>query len=62
LGKQEEPYPQADRLKRCLEAALAVDTASISAAAMAQGLTGAAVGQRIEQAREIAVDVALKVT
>ena len=59
LGKQEEPYPQADRLKRCLEAALAVDTASISAAAMAQGLSGAAVGQRIEQAREIAVGVAL---
>ena len=61
LGKQAEPYPQADRLKRCLQAALAVDTASISAAAMAQGLSGAAVGQRIEQAREIAVGVALDV-
>jgi tRNA nucleotidyltransferase (CCA-adding enzyme) len=61
LGKQAEPYPQADRLKRCLHAALAVDTASISAAAMAQGLSGAAVGQRIEQAREIAVGVALDV-
>ena len=61
LGKQAEPYPQADRLKRCLQAALAVDTASISATAMAQGLSGAAVGQRIEQAREIAVGVALDV-
>ena len=61
LGKQAEPYPQADRLKRCLHAALAVDTASISATAMAQGLSGATVGQRIEQAREIAVGVALDV-
>lgn len=51
LGLQDKPYPQAPHLHKMLQAALSVDTASVSELAMKQGLTGAQVGQRVEAAR-----------
>ena len=51
LGWQERPYPQAERLQALLQAALAVDTASVAQQAQAEGLSGAKVGERIEAAR-----------
>lgn len=51
LGLQDRPYPQAPHLHKMLQAALSVDTASVSELAMKQGLTGAQVGQRVEAAR-----------
>jgi tRNA nucleotidyltransferase (CCA-adding enzyme) len=60
LGKQANAYPQAQRLSLCLQAALSVDTAHISANALAQGAQGAAIGQRIDQAREEAIGQALE--
>jgi tRNA nucleotidyltransferase (CCA-adding enzyme) len=51
LGKQEEAYPQARRLQRALEAALAVPTASIAAAAQAQGQQAEQIGQAIAAER-----------
>jgi tRNA nucleotidyltransferase (CCA-adding enzyme) len=51
LGWHERPYPQAERLQALLQAALAVDTASVAQQAQAEGLNGAKVGERIEAAR-----------
>ena len=51
LGWQERPYPQAERLQALLQAALAVDTASVAQQAQTEGLSGAKVGERIEAAR-----------
>ena len=51
LGWHERPYPQAERLQALLQAALAVDTASVAQKAQAEGLSGAKVGERIEAAR-----------
>jgi tRNA nucleotidyltransferase (CCA-adding enzyme) len=51
LGWHERPYPQAERLQTLLQAALAVDTASVAQQAQAEGLSGAKVGERIEAAR-----------
>ncbi len=55
-GLAERPYPQADRLRRALKAALAVNTAEVAAQAMADGLTGPKVGERVHAARIAAVD------
>ena len=55
LGLHDSPYPQANHLRRMLQAALSVDTALVSEAAMKQGLTGAQVGQRVEAARVLAL-------
>jgi len=55
LGWHERPYPQAERLQTLLQAALAVDTASVAQQAQAEGLSGAKVGERIEAARIQAV-------
>ncbi len=55
-GLAERPYPQADRLRRALKAALAVNTAEVAARAMADGLTGPKVGERVHAARIAAVD------
>ncbi len=55
LGLSEQPYPQADRLREALRAALAVDTAQVAADAMARGLQGPHVGERIHAARLAAV-------
>jgi tRNA nucleotidyltransferase (CCA-adding enzyme) len=51
LGWQERPYPQAERLQALLQAALAVDTASVAQQAQTEELSGAKVGERIEAAR-----------
>lgn len=55
LGLSEIAYPQADRLKRALAIAQSVNTAAISAAALARGLKGEAIGRAIAQAREQAL-------
>ena len=57
-GLAETPYPQADRLRRALQAALAVNTAEVAAHAIAQGMTGPRVGERVHAARVAAVDAA----
>lgn len=55
LGWASRPYPQADRLRQALAAALAVDSASVSAQALHDGCQGAQVGARIHQARVQAI-------
>ncbi len=55
LGLSEAPYPQKARLQAALDTALAVDTASVSAQALAQGLRGPDIGKVISQAREQAL-------
>jgi len=59
-GLQLRPYPQAARLSTALDAALAVDSATISAPLLAVGASGEAIGKAIAQARDTAVEVALK--
>lgn len=51
LGHEERDYPQGRRLGAALQAVLAVDTSVVSAAAMAAGLSGPRIGERIHQAR-----------
>ncbi len=55
LGKEEQPYPQGERLAGCLRAALAVVTSEIAAQAQARGVNGAAIGELIHAARVAAV-------
>jgi len=55
LGSSEAPYPPRDRLGRALGLALGVDTATVAARAMAQGLAGPALGEAIRAARAQAV-------
>jgi tRNA nucleotidyltransferase (CCA-adding enzyme) len=59
-GFEERPYPQRERLQRALDAALAVDTAAVSAEALAQGWKGPAIGDAIRNARQAAVAAALE--
>ena len=59
LGLEERPYPQRARLQRVLDAALAVDTASVARAATARGATGELVGDAIAQARREAIAACL---
>jgi tRNA nucleotidyltransferase (CCA-adding enzyme) len=51
LGLNEQPYPQRQRLLGALSAAQNVSTAEVAAAAEAQGLSGAAIGQAVHAAR-----------
>ena len=51
LGLNEQPYPQRQRLLGALSAAQNVSTAEVAAAAEAQGLSGAAIGQSVHTAR-----------
>jgi tRNA nucleotidyltransferase (CCA-adding enzyme) len=51
LGLNEQPYPQRQRLLGALSAAQNVSTAEVAAAAEAQGLNGAAIGQAVHAAR-----------
>ena len=51
LGLNEQPYPQRQRLLGALTAAQSVNTAEVAAAAEAQGLSGAAIGQSVHTAR-----------
>ena len=59
-GLQLRPYPQAARLSAALDAALAVDSGAISAPLLAVGASGETIGKAIAQARDTAVEVALK--
>ena len=56
LGKENEPYPQAKRLQTALDAALAVSTAEIAEAAVAQGKKAAQIGQAIAAERVRAIE------
>jgi len=58
-GFEDRPYPQRERLQHALDAALAVDSATVSAHALAQGRTGPAIGDAIRQARQAAVAASL---
>jgi tRNA nucleotidyltransferase (CCA-adding enzyme) len=59
LGKEDEVYAQGPRLALLLKAAQSVDSAAVSAQALAEGLTGPAVGARIDAARLKAIAAAL---
>jgi tRNA nucleotidyltransferase (CCA-adding enzyme) len=50
-GLQEEPYPQADRLRRAAEVAAAVDARALAA----EGLSGPALGEALRAARRAAL-------
>ncbi|MBC7992107.1 MAG: multifunctional CCA addition/repair protein [Rhizobacter sp.] len=54
-GFEERPYPQRARLQRALDAALAVDSAEVSAEALAKGWKGPAIGDAIRNARLAAI-------
>ena len=56
LGLNEQPYPQRQRLLGALTAAQSVNTAEVAAAAEAQGLSGAAIGQAVHTARTEALN------
>jgi tRNA nucleotidyltransferase (CCA-adding enzyme) len=58
LGKEEESYPQRERLLAALRAARAVDTGTVAAQARDAGARGDEIGARIQQARVEAVGVA----
>ncbi len=51
LGLSDSPYPQAPRLAAALAVVLGVDTARISAEALAAGLKGPAIGEAIARER-----------
>ena len=56
LGLNEQPYPQRQRLLGALSAAQSVNTAEVAAAAEAQGLSGAAIGEAVQAARTNALN------
>jgi tRNA nucleotidyltransferase (CCA-adding enzyme) len=58
LGLSEQPYDPARRLADALRTVLAVDTAQVSAQALAAGLSGPAVGEAIAAARLTALQKA----
>jgi tRNA nucleotidyltransferase (CCA-adding enzyme) len=62
LGLNEQPYPQRQRLLGALNAAQSVSTAEVAAAAEAQGLSGAAIGQAVQTARTQALTLWLQTT
>jgi tRNA nucleotidyltransferase (CCA-adding enzyme) len=56
LGKEDEAYAQGPRLALLLKAAQSVDSATVSAQALQDGLKGPAVGRRLDEARIAALD------
>jgi tRNA nucleotidyltransferase (CCA-adding enzyme) len=58
-GLEAQPYPQRVRLQAALDAALAVDSAKVSAGCLAKGWKGTAIGAAIGTARQEAVASAL---
>ncbi len=56
LGKEQEPYPQRQRLSKCLDAALSVVTEQIAREAQCRGVTGPEIGALIHAARVRAVE------
>ncbi|BDU57325.1 multifunctional CCA protein [Limnohabitans sp. MORI2] len=59
LGKENEAYAQGPRLASLLKAAQSVDSAAVSAQALQDGLTGPAIGKRLDAARVAAIGAAL---
>ncbi len=59
LGKQDDAYPQRERLARALLAALSVATESIAAQAISTGATGKKIGESITKARVTAIAAVL---
>jgi tRNA nucleotidyltransferase (CCA-adding enzyme) len=59
LGKEDEAYAQGPRLALLLKAAQSVDSAAVSAQALADGLKGSAIGARVDAARVTAIASAL---
>ncbi len=51
LGYADRPYPQRQRLAAALQAVQQADTRAVTQQALAQGLKGAAIGQRVQRAR-----------
>jgi tRNA nucleotidyltransferase (CCA-adding enzyme) len=51
LGLEERPYPQRPLLQRDLQALLALDLGAVSAAALAAGKAGPAIGRAVQAAR-----------
>ncbi len=51
LGLEQRPYPQRQLLQRDLRATLAVDLGAVSAAALAAGKSGPAIGRAVQAAR-----------
>ena len=62
LGLHDSPYPQRTRLALALQAALAVATEPIAAAAISQGKQGPQIGEMISKARVTAVAASLQVS
>ncbi len=50
-GLEHSPYPQRQQLQRDLDATLKLDLGAVSAAAIAAGLSGPAIGQEVHKAR-----------
>jgi tRNA nucleotidyltransferase (CCA-adding enzyme) len=59
LGFEHRDYPQSERMRTALKAALGVDAGAVAAAAVASGLRGDAIGQRVHEARCRAIAHAL---
>jgi tRNA nucleotidyltransferase (CCA-adding enzyme) len=59
LGFEHRDYPQSERMRTALKAALAVNAGAVAAAAVASGLRGDAIGQRVHEARCRAIAHAL---
>ena len=57
LGLEQSPYPQRTQLQRDLDATLKLDLSAVSAAAIAAGLSGPAIGQEVHKARLAALQV-----
>ncbi|MCV2361542.1 multifunctional CCA addition/repair protein [Paucibacter sp. TC2R-5] len=51
LGLAQKPYPQREHLLKDLQATLGIDLAAVSAAALAEGKTGPAIGRAVQAAR-----------
>ena len=51
LGLEQSPYPQRQQLQHDLDATLKLDLGAVSAAAIAAGLSGPAIGQEVHKAR-----------
>ncbi len=58
-GRENRPYPPAERLPPLLRAARGVDTAEVAATAAARGATGEAIGKAVAKARIAAIEAAL---
>ncbi len=60
LGLEDSAYPQRQRLEQALDVVLAVNTAHISQAALAQGRQGAEIGKAVDGARTQALQAWLE--